>query len=189
MFASEPISEMFEAVWAAPAELSRRLVLADALIEQNDPRGEFIMLQFETSARARKRSQKLLDRHRAHFLGRLRDVIVPGTDVWSHGFVVEASTTLVGGDAGLRAWATVERLVANLTQHEPRELASPNLVSLRSLSLVPEPVDRWVPWHVREAQKEKALRAVRQWLAKGRRVGVLQRGREWTRDPSPAPYY
>lgn len=179
MSASALISEMFEAVWAAPADLSRRLVLADALLEQSDPRGEFIMLQFETSARARKRSQKLLDRHRTHFLGRLRDVIVPGTDVWSHGFVVEVSTNLVGGEAELRAWATVERLVATLTEHEPKELASPNLVSLRTLSLVPAPVDRWVPFHVREAQKEKALRSVRHWLAKGRRLGVLQRGREW----------
>lgn len=180
---------MFEAVWAAPKDLARRLVLADALIEQNDPRGEFIMLQFETSARARKRAQKLLDRHRSHFLGRLRDVIVPGTDVWSHGFVVEACLDLVGGSAELRAWATVERLVANVTQHEPKELASPNLVSLRSLSLVPAPVERWVPFHVREAQKEKALRTVRHWLAKGRRLGVLQRGREWTREASPPPYY
>ncbi|MBL8919926.1 MAG: TIGR02996 domain-containing protein [Myxococcaceae bacterium] len=176
---NEHVNEMFEAVWAAPHELDRRLVLADALLEAGDPRGEFIALQFETSARARKRAQKLLDRHRRRFLGRLESAIFVGTEVWRHGFVVSATVRLVGDHVELKAWATVERLVGCLTAFEPKELASPHLRSLRVVELIPpETVRSAAPW-LREERLARTLDGARGWLAKAGRAHVLHRGREW----------
>lgn len=181
MSANEPIQAMYEAVWAAPHELDRRLVLADALLEAGDPRGEFIALQFETSARARKRAQKLLDRHRAHFLGPLSGVVLEGTDEWRHGFVFWAHARLMGDFVGLAAWATVERLVGFLTPFEPKELASVHLRCLRELELVPSDLDRNLPARTRQQRLQRLLDDVRSWLAKAGRRHVLRRGREWYR--------
>lgn len=179
MNANDHIDAMYEAVLAAPHELDRRRVLADALLEAGDPRGEFITLQLETSARARKRAQKLLERHRRHFLGRLAGVVLEGTDEWRHGFVVAAHVRLMGDHVELKDWATIERLVGFLTPCEPKELASPNLRRLRELELMPSELERYAaPW-VREAQLQRLIERARVWLGKARRQHVLHRGREW----------
>lgn len=71
--------ELFLNVYRAPGDDGPRLVLADHLQQEGDPRGEFIALQFDTSARARKRADKLLERHRAAFLAPYQQAVVPGT--------------------------------------------------------------------------------------------------------------
>jgi len=174
------IDAMFEAVWDAPADLVRRRVLADALLEVGDPRGEFIALQFETSARARKRAQKLLDRHRRHFLGSLAGVLITGSDVWRHGFVVEGAVRLMGEHVELHAWATVERLVGHLSPSAPRELGSIHLKSLRQLQLVPVEVDRYGGYDFNGRTHVTALNRVRACLGSARQR-VLERGKEWLR--------
>jgi len=175
------ISSMFEAVYAAPLDVCRRRVLADVLLERGEPRGEFIALQLDTSARARKRAQKLLNRHRLQFLGPLWDVLVPGTDTWAKGFVVSAQLRLAGGAAEVLALGTIESLVGHLTTHEPRELASPCLRGLRSLQLVPVQSDRYTPASVRGTAHQRGLESARRWLARAHRGHVLRRGAEWAR--------
>lgn len=174
------IHEMYEAVWDAPGDLVRRRVLADALLEVGDPRGEFIALQFETSARARKRAQKLLDRHRRHFLGSLAGVLITGSDVWRHGFVVEGAVRLMGEHVDLKAWATVERLVGYLSPYAPKELGSVHLKSLRQLQLALLDVDRYGSSRIDDRPHVTALNRVRACLGSARQH-VLQRGREWAR--------
>ena len=164
------------AFYEAPADFARRSVLADALLEAGDPRGEFIALQQHTSARARKRAQKLLDRHRAAFLGPLARVVVPGTDVWRGGFLVACEAQLNGTLAGEPSWATVERLAVHYDGHEPRELASPHLRSLRAVSLV-LPVARWTGGaaeRLRHAQSQ-----VYALLLEGGRAAVARQGIPW----------
>ncbi|MDP1917481.1 MAG: hypothetical protein Q8L14_14670, partial [Myxococcales bacterium] len=153
-------------------------VLADALLEVGDPRGEFIALQFETSARARKRAQKLLDRHRRHFLGSLAGVLITGSDVWRHGFVVEGAVRLMGDHVDLKAWATVERLVGYLSPYAPKELGSVHLKSLRQLQLALLDVDRYS--RIDDRPHVAALHRVRACLGSARQH-VLQRGKEWAR--------
>jgi uncharacterized protein (TIGR02996 family) len=79
----------FRQVCEAPNDALRRRVLADWLIEQGDPHGEFIMLQFESSAHraARLRAAKLLRRHHEHFLGPLAPFVTARDDeAWELSF-------------------------------------------------------------------------------------------------------
>jgi uncharacterized protein (TIGR02996 family) len=174
------IEAMFQAVYDAPGECARREVLADALLEQGEVRGEFISLQLDGSSRSRKRAAKLLNRHRQAFLGPLADTVVPGTDEWQGGFLTGAAATLCGARVDERAWATVERLVVVLGPKPPLELASAHFRSLRQVCLTPltrlnghrlEP-ERW-------ERQQRALEAVRLLLLEGRRPRVLVPGAEW----------
>jgi uncharacterized protein (TIGR02996 family) len=129
------IEELFLRVYEAPGDDAPRLVLADALQLAGDPRGEFIALQLNSSARARKRAQKLLERHRAAFLGPLREVVVVGTDEWERGFPVACIARLDGRLAACPAWATVKRLGLTLTQARPTELAGRWMTSLQEVTV------------------------------------------------------
>ncbi|MFO0595201.1 MAG: hypothetical protein U0228_07850 [Myxococcaceae bacterium] len=157
------------AVYERPDDLSRRLVVADELLAAGDPRGEFIALQFESSARSRKRAQKLLQRHRAAWLGALEDVVVSGSDVWRHGFLVSAAVRLSGHRVDEPSWATVEDLLVMVSNFTPYELASPWLKSLRAVRVGYEPTRRWVT--AREAQRD--LAAVSRELERGGRVKLV----------------
>ncbi|GMU58554.1 MAG: hypothetical protein AMXMBFR34_03170 [Myxococcaceae bacterium] len=154
--------ELFQQVYEAPSDDGRRRVLADHLLQEGDPRGELIMLQFDTSARARKRADKLLERHRQAFLEPLRPVVVPGTDAWERGFLVACSARLDGGLAGCPAWATVRRLGVALTSGRPTELASRWMASLQDV-FVAQPT-RFPPdaagWQHMHALVEDVLRSV-----------------------------
>lgn len=159
-------------LYRAPADPARRAVLADALLEAGDPRGEFIALQRHGSARARKRAQKLLDRHRDAFLGPLARVVVAGTDAWRDGFLVACEARLDGTLAGEPSWATVEHLAVHIDAGAPRELASPHLRSLLSVSLVfPHP--GWA------GAVQAAQARVHDLLLEGGRAAVARRGVPW----------
>jgi uncharacterized protein (TIGR02996 family) len=104
----------YRSVFEAPRDLERRRVLADWLIEQGDPHGEFIAVQFEHTRKARLRAGKLLHRHRAHFLGPLSPWVEARDDErWEQGFLKH----------GALRWSAV-------LAHEPA------LATLRSLRLV-----------------------------------------------------
>ncbi len=176
MSPSPAIQSMFDSVYAEPRDLQRRRVLADALMEVGDPRGEFITLQFDTSARSRKRAQKLLARHRLVFLQPFTEVLMSGTEVWSHGFVVSAHLRLTGSIGDVPALATLEEAVGHLTAYEPRELASPWLKSLRKLRLVPSH-DGHDPRQFAFSRRVGQIESALGWLARAGRGHVLVR--EW----------
>ncbi len=134
------IEALYRAVFAAPADDGPRLVLADALQEQGDPRGEFISLQLQTprSQRSDRRMQKLLERHRSQFLRRLQSAVMPdGNQRWERGFLTEASVVLHGDLVDAPDWATLRKLEVLFAGTPPVELASPHFRSLKEISLAP----------------------------------------------------
>ncbi len=142
---SEPL---FDAVYSAPADVGPRLVLADALLEAGDPRGELIVESHRRlqkgSATPSKKERALLAEHGARWLGPLATVIKQPT--WHLGFV--SGGVLAGGRelgeqgvnpvAGCREWATVTRLRFWPEQHEINEqvLGFEHLTSLESVGSV-----------------------------------------------------
>lgn len=78
-----------------PGDLGRLLVLQDALLEQKDPRGELMVLQFkqarqEDTAADRTRITQLLRTHLPHLLGALQGHVDPGSLVFEYGFLTQA---------------------------------------------------------------------------------------------------
>jgi len=180
MTLDDQIQAMFEGVYAAPLDRQRREVLADALLQAGLPRGEFIALQLDGSRRARKRAQKLLERHRPEWLGPLLDNVVAGTDAWREGFLYAAHVRLWGDRVDERSWATVERLVLHWRGVQPLELASPHLSSLRALKLFP--LDHGATWQGDDwavQGRERVLLKVREILSEAHRGDVLKPGDEW----------
>lgn len=131
------LERLFQAVYDDPRNDAARLVLADALTQVGDPRGEFITLQFDGSARARKRADKLLERHRATFLGPLAKVVRRGSDQWEKGFLARCVAKLDGSLASSPVWATVQELGVEIDYlaTRPTELASKWLTSLARVYL------------------------------------------------------
>ena len=135
---------LFRAVYEAPHDEVRRQVLADALQMISDPRGDFIALQLRDSVISRRRSEKLLARHRTAFLGPLAAVVVNSgsrqnleaiDERWDKGFLVECTARLSGATADCLEWATVQTLHVYEQQESPDELASPRLSSLQKVLL------------------------------------------------------
>lgn len=134
------IEELYRAVFAAPEDDGPRLVLADALQERGDPRGEFISLQLQTprAQRSERRMQKLLERHRSEFLRGLAPAVMPeATQRWERGFLSEASVVLHGELVEAPDWATVKKLEVLFSGTPPLELASEHMRSLREITLAP----------------------------------------------------
>jgi uncharacterized protein (TIGR02996 family) len=110
------IDAMYEAVYADPADDAARDVLADALLERNDPRGELVALQL---ARARgeasdaAREAELLAKHGKAWLGPLADVLVD--PIFERGFLHSARVKgkpaiKLTSTAGNPSWATAHTL-------------------------------------------------------------------------------
>lgn len=134
------LEQLYRAVFAAPEDDGPRLVLADALQERGDPRGEFISLQLQSprAQRSERRMQKLLERHRAEFLRGLAPAVMPdATQRWERGFLSEASVVLHGDLVETPDWATVKKLEVLFSGTPPLELASEHMRSLREISLAP----------------------------------------------------
>lgn len=134
------IEELYRAVFAAPEDDGPRLVLADALQERGDPRGEFISLQLQRprAQRSERRMQKLLERHRTEFLRGLQAVVMPdAAQRWDRGFLSEASVVLSGDRVDTPDWATVKKLDVIFSGAPPLELASVHMRSLEEITLAP----------------------------------------------------
>lgn len=120
------------AVAERPDDLSLRLVVAEALSERGNPRGEFIALQ--CAHRDLSRARALLREHGESWLSpEVRDVIVPGSAVFSRGFLSACRLKPhIDVRPSLRAldWQTV-RCVSNPTVALVREL--PWLTQLRAV--------------------------------------------------------
>jgi uncharacterized protein (TIGR02996 family) len=93
---SVPAEGLLDAVLAAPDDDAPRLMYADLLTEQADPRGEFIALQCaraqgRVSAEARRREAELLHQHRVAFLWRFANRVTLSGLRFDRGFLVRAT--------------------------------------------------------------------------------------------------
>lgn len=137
---SSTTDALFAAVYAAPFDDGPRAVLADHLLEQGDPRGEFITLQLAKlrgplSHASTRREKQLLDQYELPWLGPLGHCILPTTTTWERGFLVAAQARLHGETVGDPRWATVQRLTLLAPDHaRPLELTGGTMTSLLELT-------------------------------------------------------
>ena len=128
------VSSLEAAVYAAPHDEAPRLVLADALLEKVDPRGEFINLQLRASrgrlsAVDRWREVDLLEEHRDAWLGPLTLTLDKWSDIveFKDGFV---DTIAVAADkphamkvlVEAPQFSTVRTVLLNLDDEAPLPL-------------------------------------------------------------------
>ncbi|MGZ3455857.1 MAG: hypothetical protein ACXVEF_40000 [Polyangiales bacterium] len=116
------LSSLLDAVYEDPTADAPREVLADALLDASDPRGEFIALQMgeargRTLSREEKRREKqLLDAHADEWLGPLAGWIRKGDRAFRRGFLARCTIEQKGRNAGpfpdTPVWATVEDAMA-----------------------------------------------------------------------------
>lgn len=138
------LEPLYRAVYEDPRDDVRKLVLADALQVEGDPRGDFIALQLRDSVITRRRSDKLLARHREAFLGPLTAAVLNPMSMhrrdrieerWEKGFLTECTVRFSGATVDCLEWATVHTLRVFEGDEAPAELASPKLISLRTVLL------------------------------------------------------
>lgn len=136
---NEAIAErLLEAVWADPSSDGPRLVLADALAEAGDPRGEFISLQFahergELTLGKSERMARLLAASGMRWAGDLAGQVALPV-VFRRGFVSEARLATRQPDPERRAWSTLEVLDAGgLALGLSTFLAAPGLEKIHSI--------------------------------------------------------
>ena len=130
------IAALFRDVYANPFDDGRRAVLADALTETGDVRGEFISLQLTPSKKHARRVKELLRTHGTAWVGPLAPFIdvPPGAEgVFSRGFPssvrlqVDQTPEIFGRTD---AWGTVETLRVD---HDFQFEFHPHLRGLRAL--------------------------------------------------------
>lgn len=129
--------ELLEAVWLEPENDALRLVLADVLQEEGDPRGELITLQREASPSPQhlRQTRKLVDAHFERLAGPLAGVVTRKHAVFRLGFLAEArvkpgNPRAVRALIGHPAWATVEVL-----EGPPEVALHPVMRSLRAVTV------------------------------------------------------
>lgn len=152
------VADCFRAVYEAPDDDGPRLVLADVLMEAGDPRGEFIALQLQPrrSRKAELKLSRLLERHRAAFLGPLAGCVSERGQVWERGFLAACRATLDGrlvDEPSLGTLRAVELL--NREGEVPLELLGPHAGAVREVRGLPRQAVRPVfmnarslPWRV-----------------------------------------
>jgi uncharacterized protein (TIGR02996 family) len=114
--AQRDVRALIDRVLAAPESDSARQVLADALVERGDPRGEFALLQFAhergelTFGRRERMARLLAGAGRRWFFGLLGQVSAHA--VFRRGLVAEVQLATRSPDPAARGWALVEALSA-----------------------------------------------------------------------------
>jgi uncharacterized protein (TIGR02996 family) len=113
-------AELISDVWAHPADDAPRLVYGDWLSERDNPRGEFIALQFKRQHAALsptedKREKSLLAAHGKAWLGPLKDVLQLKGLRFARGFVAAGEIPQVALNRALKlighpVWSTLEEL-------------------------------------------------------------------------------
>lgn len=135
---------LLEAVRATPTEDTPRLVLADALSERGDPRGEFITLQFahergELTLGQRERMRLLLEGSGPGWFDGLLGQVDP-LAVFRRGLLAEVRLATREPDPSLPAWRTIETLdTGGLALPLAPFLAHPNLAGVRALRTLRAP--------------------------------------------------
>lgn len=107
----QPLSALLESVYAAPEDVERRLVYADALQEAGDPRGEFIVLQCqrEVGGAVSAREKTLLRNHEHAWVGKADPGIERQGLEFRRGFLSVANVKWAHVLEGPE-WATLEAL-------------------------------------------------------------------------------
>jgi uncharacterized protein (TIGR02996 family) len=131
-------ADLFLQVYSSPGDEAARQVLADRLLEDGDPRGEFIALQLRRSRGSLppsgvKREKRLLAEHELTWLAPIRRLLIGDTTVWRDGFLDACGATLDGSTVGALEWSTVRKLTLYLKDRDrPEELARdfPSLTEL-----------------------------------------------------------
>ena len=123
--------ELLQAVLDHPLEYGARAVYADWLIEQGDPRGEFITLQLANAERPAmsKRESELLARHYDDWMGPLANVV--DYVLFRRGFLASCRAQKPAlAHLDDPAWSTVEHLNTEL----PEIVRQPAMRALQKLS-------------------------------------------------------
>ncbi len=129
---------LLRAVHDSPGDENPRLVLADALAEQGDPRGEFISLQLAHAGGGltmglREKMARLANASANAWLDGLDRQVSPVV-VFHRGFASEVRLATRDPDATLRAWRLVETIdLGGLAFSVSRFVAHENLKALHSL--------------------------------------------------------
>jgi uncharacterized protein (TIGR02996 family) len=161
------IEDLLAQVGARADDDETRLVLADALMEKGDPRGDFIALQMrahrgESLAKAEvTRERKLLKTHEKEWLGPVADLTNKPSRVWRRGFLEECSFLPRGKfltrAVGHPAWATVR--VLRMQSYDGAKgldvILHPVLRGVRVLDGPPHPVLKAIatseqPWAIEQ---------------------------------------
>lgn len=110
----------FAAVYVSPHDDAPRLVLADALLERGDPRGEYLSLALreEKTSAEKKRESALLKTHAKSWLAPF-GTSLGATVTWRRGFPAEGTVKFRDGAdvkkyGALPEWATFESLTWTL---------------------------------------------------------------------------
>ena len=159
-----PLAPIFE----SPDDDELRRVIGDKLLEQNDPRGELIALQFAIAEKRakppeKKRAAEILEKHLAELLGPIHHVAHKQSCVFEKGFLVElhVDRRLVPREdwaAAARAeeWATVRKAELSvlttpmwwLTEWMKNPAASKSLRGLGVSGIYLERDTTTAPWRV-----------------------------------------
>ncbi len=152
-------SELWDRVYEHPTDLDARRVLADALQEDDDPRGAFIAARCasEQTAKTIRRANGILRKHAEAFLGELADVVDARSAIFQHGFLSHATIKKRSDErfAALvdhREWTTVERIDVSRVAREVVVSSIDGLALRRSTSgLHAEAVAACGPGHPAQA--------------------------------------
>lgn len=136
-------TELLEAVWNDPHDDGLRLVLADALTEAGDPRGELISLQVgrlgrEPTRRGMARERALIREHGASWIGGLARLTYKRSWRFARGFLVACElkplkALRIAAEAHHPEWATVERIVFSKPGPRWTSMVTPAMRSCRAL--------------------------------------------------------
>jgi uncharacterized protein (TIGR02996 family) len=132
--AHDELAPLWAQVYAEPANLDHRSVLADALIARDDPRGEFIQLQLVTDPdeRIAKRIARLWRIHRSEFIGPLPTIAEQHVE-FANGFITALEAHLdCNGVLHRPEWRTLEKVAG--TYVDMRRLL-PNLPLVTHLEM------------------------------------------------------
>jgi uncharacterized protein (TIGR02996 family) len=108
--------QLLAAVYEHPEDDTARLVYADLLAEQGDPRGEFIALQLQPNATLaqRRRANELLRIHGRRWVGALDQVLQPSKRKFARGFPwfgrILSDQGAIDQTVGDPRWSTLEVL-------------------------------------------------------------------------------
>jgi uncharacterized protein (TIGR02996 family) len=130
------LDELLAAVYADPRDDVPRMVLADALQQRGDPRGEFIALQLRRVDVARQ--CELIAANDDNWLGGLAGVVMPGRRRYNRGFLVSCPIDRLRAEqlealARCPEWATLERVEFYARFSYSPTLISSHMRSVRAL--------------------------------------------------------
>ncbi len=137
--ATDDIAALFQAVWDNPLDDGPRGVLADALTDIGDPRGEFIVLQLHSRSRLsrvqRRRERDLVAGYGKQWLGAIEPAIRKTGVVFERGFAAKVTAGWINPAEfiGLAEWKTVTDIDVARWGERQGELLR-DLTSLRTLS-------------------------------------------------------